>query len=316
MSVPVVFLIFNRPDTTKIVFEAIRQAKPAQLFVIADGPRPDRPDDLKNCTETRSIINQVDWDCQVLTDYSEDNLGCKKRVSSGLNWVFSLVEEAIVLEDDCLPHPSFFKFCEEMLEKYEDDSEIMAISGSNFLEDWHSSSRSYHFSYFFYCWGWATWKRAWDLYDDQMVEWHKPEVKNRIKALVDNEQRFEMVQNSFNIASSGNDSSWARRLFFAYLSHSGKILIPAVNVISNIGFGSDATHTNCSADHIMSNVPRSSISFPLNHPPNTDVDREYMVQEYELLFSRSLKNKIRRKVKNYGRKFKNQYFNRFINKFI
>ena len=147
MKTPVAFIIFNRPDTTKRVFEAIRHAKPPKLLVIADGPRADRPGEAEKCAAAREIIEGVDWECEVLTNYSDVNLGCGKRVSTGIDWVFDQVEEAIILEDDCLPNPSFFKFCELMLEQYRHDQRIMSISGTNYLETWKSSIQSYYFSY-------------------------------------------------------------------------------------------------------------------------------------------------------------------------
>ena len=168
MLTPIVFLIFNRPDTTKRVFEAIRQAKPKKLLVVADGPRDDRQGEAEKCAAVRSIIDTVDWDCKVLTNYADVNLGCGLRVSSGLDWVFEQVEEAIILEDDCLPHPSFFPFCEEMLDLYRHDERIMHIAGTNSLEEWKSDVQSYHFSYTGGIWGWATWQRAWKYYHFKM----------------------------------------------------------------------------------------------------------------------------------------------------
>ncbi|MFM7711944.1 MAG: glycosyltransferase family 2 protein, partial [Microcystis sp.] len=142
------------PDTTARVFEAIRQAKPPKLLVVADGPRADRADDIEKCKAARAIIEGVDWDCEVLTNYSDVNLGCKNRVSSGLNWVFDTVEEAIILEDDCVPDPTFFRFCEELLEYYRHDQRIMVISGNNFQFGKKRTGYSYYFSVYTHCWGW------------------------------------------------------------------------------------------------------------------------------------------------------------------
>ncbi|MEW6491011.1 MAG: glycosyltransferase family 2 protein, partial [Cyanobacteriota bacterium] len=164
MKTPVVFIIFNRPDTTQKVFEAIRQAHPPLLFVIADGPRPNKPGEDQKCAATRAIIDQVDWDCEVLTNYSEINLGCERRVSSGLNWVFDTVEEAIILEDDCLPHPTFFSFCEELLDYYRNDQRVMVITGQNVQFGRKRTDYTYYFSRYNHCWGWASWRRAWRSY--------------------------------------------------------------------------------------------------------------------------------------------------------
>ena len=152
-STPVAFIIFNRPDTTKRVFAEIAKARPPKLLVIADGPRADHPADVEKCAAVRAIIDGVDWDCEVLKNYSDVNLGCKRRVSSGLDWVFDTVEEAIILEDDCLPHPTFFRFCEEMLEKYRDDKRIAMISGDNLQFGRKRTGYSYYFSRYPHIWG-------------------------------------------------------------------------------------------------------------------------------------------------------------------
>jgi GT2 family glycosyltransferase len=158
LTTPVAFLIFNRPDTTARVFEAIRQAKPPKLLVVADGPRPDRPDDIEKCKAARAIVEGVDWDCEVLKNYSDINLGCGKRPATGITWVFEQVEEAIILEDDCMPNPTFFEFCQAMLAEYRDDKRIMMIGGTNFLGEWKSKIQSYHFSFYGGTWGWASYK--------------------------------------------------------------------------------------------------------------------------------------------------------------
>ena len=173
MDTPIALFIFNRPDTTQKVFSAIRDSKPTKLLIVADGPRPERPEEEEICTATRAIVNQVDWPCEVLTNFADHNLGCKARISSGLNWVFETVEEAIILEDDCVPSLSFFPFCEQLLEQYRHDSRIMSISGSNFQFGKNKTSYSYHFSHFFHGWGWASWQRAWEHCDLNLGLWPK-----------------------------------------------------------------------------------------------------------------------------------------------
>ncbi|OUC08639.1 hemolytic protein HlpA-like protein, partial [Litorilinea aerophila] len=168
MQTPVIFLIFNRPDTTAQVFAEIAKARPRRLLVVADGPRPHRPDDVEKCSATRAVIERVDWPCEVSCDFAEENLGGRRRISSGLTWAFSQVEAAIVLEDDCLPHPTFFPFCEELLNRYCHDERIMAITGDNFQFGRSRTKYSYYFSRYFHSWGWATWRRAWQHYDDTL----------------------------------------------------------------------------------------------------------------------------------------------------
>ena len=166
LKTPVVFLIFRRPDLTARVFEAIRQAQPAKLLIVADGDRNEEEAIL--CQQARAVTEQIDWDCEVLTNFSDTNLGCKRRVSSGLDWAFSQVEEAIILEDDCLPHPDFFHFCSELLTHYKDDTRIWNICGHNFQDAQWRGDGSYYFSRYADPWGWATWQRAWKHYDKDL----------------------------------------------------------------------------------------------------------------------------------------------------
>ncbi len=165
LTIPVLFLIFNRPDTTQPVFNEIREAKPTKLFVAADGPRDNKKGEKEECEKTRKIIEQVDWDCELYKLYRDKNLGCKIAVSSAIDWFFENVEEGIILEDDCLPHPSFFRFCQELLEKYKGDERVFVISGDNFLFGRKRTNYSYYFSRYNHCWGWAGWIRTLSDYD-------------------------------------------------------------------------------------------------------------------------------------------------------
>lgn len=170
VSTPVAFFIFNRPVLTEIVFEAIAKAKPKKLLVVADGPR--FAEEEEKCQKARAaVIDKINWECEVLTNFSDRNQGCKYRVSSGLDWVFSEVEEAIILEDDCLPAPSFFRFCETLLARYRDDERVMTISGDNFQLGNSRTEYSYYFSKYTHIWGWASWRRAWQHYDVDMKSW-------------------------------------------------------------------------------------------------------------------------------------------------
>ena len=172
MHTPVALIIFNRPHHTARVFAEIAKARPEHLFLIADGPRPDRPEDVQRCAAVRDIVARVDWPCQVERNFAERNLGCGRRPGSGISWVFQQVDEAIILEDDCVPDPTFFQFCEDLLEKYREDKRVMNIGGTN----WQWPSPRSHHSYFFSIfnitgWGWATWRRAWQYYDPAVRLW-------------------------------------------------------------------------------------------------------------------------------------------------
>jgi hypothetical protein len=252
MTKAVAFLVFNRPHTTERVFEAIRQARPKQLLVVADGPRSDRPDDVEKCAAVRKIVEKVDWPCEVKRNYAETNMGCKRRVSSGLDWVFSEVEEAIILEDDCLPTPSFFPFCEELLERYRHDTRIMHISGDNFQNGISRTLYTYYFSHFAHIWGWATWRRAWKHYDLEMKMWSKVKMLGFQQYMFDSVSESEYWRQIFDAASNGKIDTWDYAWNFTCFVN-GLSICPNVNLVSNIGFADDGTH--CSAGSPLANLP-------------------------------------------------------------
>lgn len=298
MKTPVVFMIFNRPDTTQKVFEAIRQAQPPLLFVIADGPRPNKPGEDQKCAATRAIIEQVDWDCEVLTNYSEINLGCERRVSSGLDWVFDTVEEAIILEDDCLPHPTFFSFCEELLDYYRNDQRVMAITGQNVQFGQKRTDYTYYFSRYNHCWGWASWRRAWRSYDPHMTLWPEFRDKNILIDILIDAHAAKVWKHTFQLSYEGKLKSWAFKWTFACWVQGGLSIIPNVNIISNLGHGSDATNTQ---DKISpySNMPVEAIEFPIKHPPfivrhlEADTFTENTLFDYHPRFWKKVRYKIR-----------------------
>lgn len=265
LNTPVAFLIFNRPDTTAKVFAEIAKARPAKLLVVADGPRTDRPKDKQKCFEARAIIDRVDWDCEILTNYSDINVGCKKRVSSGLDWVFSTVEQAIILEDDCLPHPTFFRFCEELLTRYQDDERIAILSGNNFQFGKRRTEYSYYFSIYPHIWGWASWRRAWSLYDVSMRSW--PEIRDGgwIYDIFGDRRTGRYWTNIFEKTYRNEVDAWAYQLAFSLWTKGGLTVLPNGNLVSNIGFGVEATHT--SRGNIFANLPVEPMGFPLRHPP-------------------------------------------------
>lgn len=269
MKTPVAFIIFNRPDTTRQVFEQIRAAQPPKLFVIADGPRGDRPAEAEKCRATRNIIESVDWDCDVFTNYSEINLGCKKRVSSGLNWVFEQVEEAIILEDDCLPNASFFPFCEQLLEKYRHQPQVMHISGDNFQLGQRRTEYSYYFSIYNHCWGWATWRRAWQEYDITMQQLQHQSTKHLLKELLGDWLATQYWWYKFQRTAAGKIDTWDYQWTFSCWLNQGLSILPTVNLVSNIGFNVDGTHTKKRTD-LLANLPVESLNFPLVHPPKIE----------------------------------------------
>lgn len=263
LATPIVFIIYKRPETTRRVFDVIAQARPRKLLVIADGPR--NVGETAQCQAARATIESVNWDCEVLTEYADTNLGLKRRVSSGLDWAFSQVEEAIILEDDCLPDVTFFRFCEELLGYYREEPRIMHISGDNFLGGRVSVDASYYFSRYPHIWGWATWKRAWQRYDVDMRLWK--DSPNRQEFLSQFRSRNERNFWRYRWAriAAGKGHSWASQWVFACLAHHGLSITPDRNLVSNIGVGADATHTR--RRRLTHAMPTRPVNFPLRHPP-------------------------------------------------
>jgi len=275
LATPVVFIIFNRPDTTARVFAEIARARPPMLLVVADGPRRDRPGEADRCAATRAIIDQVDWPCQVLTEYSGTNLGCRNRVASGIDWAFSQVEEAIFLEDDCLPDPSFFRYCEELLQRYRHDERIAMISGDNFQFGRVRTAASYYFSRYAHIWGWASWARAWRHYSRDAASWPAMRDGNWLAGLVLSAREQQYWSGIFQAVHEGRIDTWDYQWMLAMWTQGMLNVVPRVNLISNIGFGAEATHTREVGVH--ANMPIEAIRFPLSHPdimlPDRAADR-------------------------------------------
>jgi hypothetical protein len=291
MKTPVALIIFNRSDTTEKVFERIRQAKPPKLFVIADGPRQDRVGEAQKCALARAIINGVDWDCEVITNYSEINLGPRIRISSGLDWVFQQVEEAIILEHDCLPDSSFFQYCEELLERYKHDNRILFISGDNIQFGRKSTTDSYYFSR---CisntppiWGWATWRRSLQYYDVDIKLWGDMLDNNWLEDILGDRTLIRLWQQRFQDVYDHRIDTWDYQWVFACWSQSRLIIIPNVNLVSNIGYGVEAANAKTVISE-YANMPVESMSFPMKHS-------EFMIRDSQadMYAKDSMKKSIR-----------------------
>lgn len=273
MRTPVAFIIFNRPDVTARVFAEIARARPPKLLVVADGPRADRPGEAELCRATRAVVERIDWDCEVLTNFSDANLGCRRRVAGGLTWVFEQVEEAIILEDDCLPDPTFFPFCEELLERYRTDERVAMICGSNFLHGRKPTPHSYFFSRFGHIWGWASWRRAWAHYDADIKLWSDLRETTWLSEMLGDELAARYWRDRFDSVRAGEIDTWDYQWFFTWWSQNCLAVVPDVNLITNIGFGEAATHTK-TAVAAMSELPRDAMEFPLKHPAYMRMNRE------------------------------------------
>ena len=262
LKTPILFLVFNRPEKTKAVFDQIRKAKPESLFIACDGPRQNNLEDNENVREVRDIVNQVNWDCEVHTLFREANLGCGHAVSEAITWFFEKVDYGIILEDDCLPSQSFFRYCEVLLQKFEHDTRIMKICGYNFYEEQcENEAHSYLFSHFGFAWGWATWRRAWSKFDLKMNLWDEVRQQGVVKQYPFFEARNEI----FRKCRNNEIDTWDYQWDFAIAINSGLAIIPKKNLIQNIGFGQDATHTK-NEQNIRGLKKSNEISFPLSHP--------------------------------------------------
>ena len=265
--VPVALFNFNRPHLTRKVFEIVRQIKPSHLLLVSDGPRANNSEDVHLCAEVRAIFEEINWECEVFRNFSGTNLGCDKRISSGLDWVFETVEEAIILEDDCLPSLSFFRFCEELLKRYRDDKRIGIISGNNFVApDAEQGDCSYYFSAYALTWGWATWRRVWQQVDMSMSWWKQKVDKKMLRTLYPNtEERKYWCQLYEAIRKGEHDNAWDYQLMLSLIRYSELCVVPRVNLISNIGYGDGGTHCFDESSP-LANQPRGGIEFPLSHP--------------------------------------------------
>jgi GR25 family glycosyltransferase involved in LPS biosynthesis len=272
---PVAFFGFNRPDCTEKTFAAIRAFQPDLLFLIADGPRPDVADDQTRCLAVREILQKIDWPCEVRRNYSDENLGCKKRMSSGLDWVFSQVEEAIIFEDDCVPCPDFFVFCAEMLARYRSESSVMHIGGHNFQDGRQRGDASYYFSRYLHVWGWATWRRAWQGYDVNMAGWPQAKKDGLLeKAGMDSIERGYWTK-MFDRTHAGEINTWDYQWSFACWSRQGLGITPNVNLVTNIGAGPDATHTKMAEGSLA--IPTGSLG-TITHPVR--ISRDVAADEF------------------------------------
>jgi len=269
VNTPVVFIIFNRPDDAVKVFEQIALAQPRRLFVIADGPRND--DEAARCAATRAIIDRVDWECDVRTNFSDSNMGCRRRIMSGLDWVFDQVDEVIILEDDCVPDQSFFPYCDAMLERYRDDTRFMMVCGTNYLKDKLDIPETYTYSQFFAVWGWATWKRAWKLYDRDMEFWPRYRDSGQLSGIYPSERVCKWLTWMFDHIHQMD--SWATPWTYTCMFNNALSIVPRVNLISNIGI--EGAHFRA-ANHEYLSMPTFSLNTTaITHPTQVFPDQRY-----------------------------------------
>jgi len=275
MVPPILFIIFNKREETKRVFNVIRGQQPSQLFIAADGPRHDKVDEAEKCLYVREwVLSQIDWHCEVKTLFRDQNVGCGRGPSEAISWFFEYVEEGIILEDDCLPNESFFSFCAELLEKHRDDTRISMVSGNNFQQKQPMDiDEDYYYSIFPSSNGWATWKRSWKGFDYTITNW--PTVKKKkLRSFLFNEKKYSQwwIQYFDWIYRIKPNDMWDFQFHYHCMCRQQWALIPKANLVKNIGYGPDATHSQ-DPNSYFANVPTYNLSFPLQHP--TRFQRNY-----------------------------------------
>ena len=294
LEVPILFLVFNRLDTTILVFSAIKKIQPSKLYIASDGPRESRPEEIKAVNDVREfLLSNIDWDCEIFTLFNVSNLGCKKSVSNAINWFFDQEEMGIVLEDDCLPSQSFFQYCQELLYKYEHDQRIFLITGYNKQNEWKVTENDYFFSNLGGIWGWASWRRAWEHYDVNLSDIDHFISQDGFQKSLGNylgDLKQHMIYNS---VIRDNVDTWAMQWGYARHKNNALTCIPSVSLIKNIGFGENATHTF--GDN-LDGVVDHEITFPLRENHFIVSDESYD----ELLFLRpNFLSRIRNKLKKF-----------------
>lgn len=298
IDVPVALIFFNRPEPLREVFHAIKEARPSKLFLIQDGAREARPNDELNIKKCKDIVAEIDWECEVYRNYSETNLGCGMRIYSGISWCFEHVDRLCIIEDDCKPTKDYFKFCEDLLEKYKDDQRIDMISGMNNLETYDVTPYSYIFARTGSIWGWATWKRVWDTVDYDLSFMEDEDAIRLIKNLIKPRRiANDLIKNGKKkydfLKTGGKLTSWSYQKGINTYLHHGLIIVPHKNLVTNIGLTDDSVH----AVNSIKKIPKATqrlfymktykLDFPLKHP-------KYIVQDVE--FDRKL-NKIMKPIK-------------------
>ena len=282
-STPVLLIAFNRPERTAQVLQSLAEIRPQKLYVACDGPRPERPDEVRRCEAVRALVSQLDWPCQLRTLFQPSNLGCRAGVTAALDWFFEQEEEGIVLEDDIVADPSFFRFCQELLERYRHDERVGVIAANNHQRLSPSDGSSYRFSIYSHCWGWASWRRAWRCNDPELTGW---------PAFRDCQWLEQLGGKSFagrwslwlDQLASGQIDTWDMVWQFSCWQQGFLTVIPAVELVENIGFGVEATHT---LDERSPLGMPGSLSFPLRHPTVMQADRLRDQDTFRRLFQRS-----------------------------
>tara|TARA_Y100001968_G_scaffold230496_1_gene213379 strand:- start:2132 stop:3091 length:960 start_codon:yes stop_codon:yes gene_type:complete len=267
---PILIIAWRRPDTVSEVIKAIKPFAPTNIYIACDGPNISNPSEIKKVTLTRELIdNEIDWKCSIKKLYSEQNLGCKIGVTKAINWFFENELEGIILEDDCVPYPDFLPFAEELLEKYRYDSRIWCITANNIQKGKSRGDASYYFSRYCHCWGWASWRRCWEHYDSELTNWTIIKKSKVLDKIFNKKRESSYWENIFdNLYLNAKPDTWDYQWAYTCWLNSGLTIIPNKNLIHNVGYGADGTHTTSGVSPTRSSKNSSGIIrfFPLLHP--------------------------------------------------
>lgn len=283
LEIPVVMIVFKRMDTTVKVFEKIRQAKPSKLYIISDGAHDNNEEEKNKVLAVRDYLEKnIDWDCELIKEYSDVNLGSRHRIVTGLDKVFANEEMAIIIEDDILVHDTFFRFCQEMLYKYKDDERIAMVTGCNTNPDYVSED-AYFFTKLAEIWGWGTYRRVWETYDADITDWEKYKANNYFAKYYNNKVYGKELAYGMDLVKYKGLDAWDYQWVYNMALHSQYGIMPAVNLIENIGFNSaDATHTQEKSRFVFK---EGEIKFPIKHPKyivhEADYDKTFIKKNYD-----------------------------------
>lgn len=308
INTPILYIVFNRPDIVSKSFAKIKEVKPKQLFIAADGPRDGNTNDKVNCENVKEIISdRLDWDCDVKYLYRDKNLGCGKAVSGAITWFFNNVEEGIILEDDCLPDLSFFNYCQELLSRYRDDKRIYTITGSNGQKGNKRGDADYYFSRYPGIWGWATWKDRWGKFRLDLSAIDSSYTQKFLEKLFNSKAEIEYHMSCFMQIKTNKVDTWDYQWKYVVFKNEGMCATPNVNLISNIGFGEEATHT-INTNNWRANLAVNRITSPIKHPARVKINSKADKYISKLIFQNNVKKASASKLIKDGLKYLKSFF--------
>ena len=295
MNTPILLIIFNRPQKIESLIDSLRIIKPTKIFIAADGPRKNKDGERELCSKTRDMISLIDWPCEIHKNFQETNLGCKYGPITAIDWFFENVDSGIILEDDCIPNFDFYNYCRELLAKYEDTPQVMHISGNNFQDDKlrGDTNSSYYFSKYTHSWGWATWRRAWSLFHKAVADFDSFNKENKISKVPIGRPAQKYWIKNFIQTINGTDS-WDSLWLYTVWYNSALAILPQKNLVNNIGFGNDATHTKTKS--IKTNTSTHNLS-KIIHADKIFKDEIADKYTFQKLFRVSITSKILSRVK-------------------